>query len=102
MYIYSFIWGFAGGISYVHNAEITKIIEDLFDFNFPKADCIFDYFINMDNPKTFLNWATKVPEFTYNKEVPFFQMLVATIDTQKYSYLIEAMLDIEKPVILTG
>jgi dynein heavy chain len=38
----------------------------------------------------------------YNKETPFFQMLVPTIDTVKYSYLIESMLDMERPVILTG
>lgn len=29
-------------------------------------------------------------------------MLVPTIDTVKYSYLIEHMLDMERPVILTG
>jgi dynein heavy chain len=102
VYVYCFIWGFAGGMSSAHNAEITKTIEDLFDFNFPKADCIFDYLINPDNPKTFLNWTTKVPEFVFNKEIPFFQMLVPTIDTVKYSFLIESMLDMERPIILTG
>jgi len=79
-----------------------QTIEDLFDFNFPNADCIFDYLIDPDNPRNFLNWSTRVPEFTYNKETPFFQMLVPTIDTVKYSYLIESMLDMERPVILTG
>lgn len=29
-------------------------------------------------------------------------MLVPTIDTIKYSFILEIMLDIEKPVILTG
>ena len=29
-------------------------------------------------------------------------MLVPTIDTLKYSYVAELMIDIEKPIILTG
>lgn len=46
-YIYAFIWGLAGGISFVHNEEISSIIEDCFsDITFPRADSIFDHFVN--------------------------------------------------------
>lgn len=38
----------------------------------------------------------------FDKEAQFFDLLVPTIDTIKYSYVIEQMLDIEKPLILTG
>lgn len=37
-----------------------------------------------------------------DKEAQFFDLLVPTIDTIKYSNIIEQMLDIEKPLILTG
>lgn len=37
-YIYSFIWGFGGGISYTNNAELVTIVEELFsDITFPRA-----------------------------------------------------------------
>jgi hypothetical protein len=34
--------------------------------------------------------------------VQLLDLQVPTIDTIKYSYIIELMIDIEKPVILTG
>lgn len=32
-------------------------------------------------PPEFRNWTEVVPSFAYNKTLPFFQMLVPTIDT---------------------
>jgi hypothetical protein len=56
------IWGFGGGISYTHNEEISTIIEDLFpDIAFPRAECIFDRFINPESQQGFLNWSSKIP-----------------------------------------
>jgi dynein heavy chain len=43
-----------------------------------------------------------VPEFVFDKDAQFFDLLVPTIDTIKYSNIIEQMLSIEKPLILTG
>jgi dynein heavy chain, axonemal len=58
--------------------------------------------INPDTQINFLSWASKVPEFVYDKDTQFFDLLVPTIDTIKYSYVAELMLDIEKPFIITG
>ena len=41
-------------------------------------------------------------EFVYEKEMPFFQMLVPTIDTQRSAYCLEILLDKEKPTFFTG
>lgn len=102
-FIFAFIWGLGGGVSSDNNAQIQSAIEDTFtDFTFPRSECIFDHMINPDTQQSFLSWATKVPEFVFDKEVQFFDLLVPTIDTIKYSYVVELLLDIEKPVILTG
>ena len=63
---------------------------------------MLDHMLNPDTQQTFVNWSTKVPEFIYDKEAQFVDLLVPTIDTVKYSYVIELMIDIEKPCILTG
>lgn len=49
-----------------------------------------------------MNWSVRVPEFVFEKDAQFFDLLVPTIDTIKYCNIIEQMLDIEKPLILTG
>jgi dynein heavy chain len=102
-YIYAMIWGLGGGISFEHNLEISSMIEDAFpDMTFPRAETIFDHFIHPDTQQSFVNWNTKVPEFVVEKDAQFVDLLVPTIDTIKYSHIIEQMLDIEKPAILTG
>ena len=58
--------------------------------------------IHPDTQQSFVNWSVKVPEFVYDKEAQFFDLLVPTIDTIKYSYVLEIMISIEKPCILTG
>lgn len=51
---------------------------------------VFDYFCDMKStPPDFRPWQEVVPSFQYRKEVPYFQMLVPTMDTYRFSYLLE-------------
>ncbi len=53
-------------------------------------------------PPDFRPWAEAVPAFSYNREVPYFQMMVPTVDTVRFSYLLEACLDVQRSVLFTG
>lgn len=50
--------------------------------------------IHPDTQQTFINWSTKIPEFVIDKDSQTFDLLVPTIDTIKYSYVAELMIDI--------
>ena len=41
-------------------------------------------------------------EFVYNKDEPFFSILVPTVDTTRYSYLVSNLLNYKKNIYLTG
>ena len=47
-------------------------------------------------------WERIVPAFKYNKEVPFFEMLVPTVDTVRFGYLLEKLLKVNQSVLYTG
>uniref|UniRef100_A0AAY4DWD2 AAA+ ATPase domain-containing protein n=1 Tax=Denticeps clupeoides TaxID=299321 RepID=A0AAY4DWD2_9TELE len=47
-------------------------------------------------------WKRIIPSFTYNKETPFFEMLVPTIDTVRFGYLMEKLLSVSHSVLFTG
>lgn len=38
----------------------------------------------------------------YNNEIPFFEMLVPTVDTVRYGYLMEKLLSVGHSVLFTG
>jgi dynein heavy chain, axonemal len=48
------------------------------------------------------SWEKIIPQFKYNKDVPFFEMLVPTVDTVRYGYLLEKLLAVKQSVLYTG
>ena len=48
------------------------------------------------------SWERIVPTFKYNKEIPFFEMLVPTVDTVRFGYLLEKLLQVKQSVLYTG
>ena len=47
-------------------------------------------------------WEKIVLPFRYDSEVPFFEMLVPTMDTARYGYLLEKLLQVKHSVLFTG
>jgi dynein heavy chain, axonemal len=48
------------------------------------------------------SWNDVVPSFAYDKSVPYFQMLVPTLDTVRYSHLLDTCLHVQRSVLFTG
>jgi len=42
------------------------------------------------------------PAFNYNPEVPFVDVLVPTIDSVRFGYLMELLLSVNRAVLFTG
>ena len=47
-------------------------------------------------------WEKVIPGFKYSKETPFFEMVVPTVDTVRYGYLLEKLLAVKQSVLYTG
>lgn len=47
-------------------------------------------------------WQKIMPQFTYNKDIPFFETLVPTTDTVRFGYIMERLIYVNHPVFLTG
>jgi dynein heavy chain len=63
---------------------------------------VFDYFYDLRKDKSFKPWASKVPTFVYDKDIPYFELLVPTVDTYRNAYCLELLLSKEKPAFFTG
>ena len=69
---------------------------------FPPNQNVFEYFFDAKKDKSFKPWSSKVPAFVYDREVPYFELLVPTSDTYKHSFCLELLLSKEKPSFFTG
>ena len=66
---------------------------------------MFGCFLEMvDSEFNFKSWEEmkEEMEFVYEDNVPFFNLLVPTVDTVRYSYIIKWLLDFKKKIYLTG
>ncbi len=48
------------------------------------------------------HWSDSVPTFVYRKDLPFFQILVPTVDTVRFAALMDLCLAVDRSVLLSG
>ena len=61
---------------------------------FPSSGTVFDYYVDLTGPRgsDLRSWCECTPSFQYDKRKPYFQMLVPTLDTVRFSFLLEVWL----------
>jgi dynein heavy chain, axonemal len=51
---------------------------------------------------SFSNWDKRLEEFEFSRDQQFFDILVPTLDTVKYTYIMKLLLQAGKPVFIAG
>lgn len=47
-------------------------------------------------------WIKIMPAFEYNKDTPFFDIIVPTINTIRFGYIMQNLIMVNMPVLFTG
>jgi dynein heavy chain len=64
---------------------------------------LYDYQLSFQGGRPQLSlWAQAVPAFVYSKAVPYFQMLVPTVETVRVAALLDVCLAVRRPLLLVG
>ena len=85
-----------------HYEEFDAFIRRKFQgILFSNSDNVYGFYLDTAD-LTFKSWNDKSPNFEFNKDVPYFNLLVPTIDTIRYSYIVENFLKNNKLVYVTG
>jgi len=106
IFVFSFIWSFGTTVYEDFHYKIDDFIKKKFSgILFPTTDNIFGFYLHVDNTTgdfVFKSWNDITQEFIYEREVPYFNLLVPTIDTVRYSFIMEYLLVYNKKVFVTG
>ena len=101
-FAFAYTWALGGNTNpegiekfddFVHN-ELENSV------NLPGSS-LYELFVDVPNGQM-EPWKTIVPEFKYDPAASFFSMLVPTQDTVRFSFVMDACLDIGKSVLFTG
>jgi dynein heavy chain len=107
IFFFSFVWAVGGNLQDKDWGKFDTYVRELFAAErkvcIPGEGTVYDYYVSFtDQTPTLENWRMLVPTFSYRAEEPFFNMLVPTQTTVKYSYLMEKLLLGKKPTLFTG
>ena len=99
VFFFSFCWGVGGPLGQrdweTFDSYARDLFEDVREIKVPGAATVFDVYVNLEKypekESEFSMWDTIVPKFEYNPEVPFFEILVPTVTTVRYSWLFRTL-----------
>ncbi|VDO49605.1 unnamed protein product, partial [Schistosoma margrebowiei] len=124
-FVFSLLWGLAGSLIDTNWDKCDAFIRNLFDDlghrytinrsllndqsivnisvlqELPQHSDLWSCFVDMDT-RRMDNWDKLLNTFIYNKQIPFFDMIVPTIDTIRYGYMLDKLLAVNQSVLFTG
>jgi dynein heavy chain len=67
----------------------------------PPSGNLWNVYVNIQTRRLDL-WESLVPTFSYNSNIPFFEITVPTTETVRMGYIMERLLAVNHPVLFTG
>ena len=104
VYCYAFVWGIGESLVLQSRERLDSIVKDFFsNLNLPLHNSIFDLkLVKKGDTWRFLLFEDKIPKFKYYKDILYINIFVHTVDTIKFSYLLEKLILQHTPTFITG
>uniref|UniRef100_A0A2K5CLM4 Dynein axonemal heavy chain 2 n=1 Tax=Aotus nancymaae TaxID=37293 RepID=A0A2K5CLM4_AOTNA len=100
-FVFSMIWSVCASVDEEGRKKIDSYLREI-EGSFPNKDTVYEYFVD---PKM-RNWTSfeeKLPKsWRYPPNAPFHKIMVPTIDTVRYNYLVSTLVANQNPVLLVG
>ncbi|XP_001850815.2 dynein heavy chain 6, axonemal [Culex quinquefasciatus] len=104
LFTWCILWSFGGNLLDESKVGFEKFMRSIFsesDTALLPEGSLWDYRINTA-AKNWEKWAAIHPQFDYNPNIAYFDLLVPTLDTTKYGYVAEMLFRDQYPVLFTG
>jgi dynein heavy chain len=103
-FLYAFVWSFGVSVYDDYHEKLSDIIRDQFPgFVYPSSATLYNFYFSPEE-LGFQEWdqRLKTMEFTFTRETPYWDLLVPTSDSVRYSEIAEWLIHTRKPVFMTG
>eukprot|EP00698_Gefionella_okellyi_P021190 TRINITY_DN679_c0_g2_i1.p1 TRINITY_DN679_c0_g2~~TRINITY_DN679_c0_g2_i1.p1 ORF type:complete len:4462 (-),score=1316.63 TRINITY_DN679_c0_g2_i1:16-13401(-) len=108
LFVWAGIWAFGGALAREKGDDIRDDFNKWWRFNvdavkLPEGQSVFDLVVDAET-LTWATWESRVPKFTPVPDQPASSIFVPTVDTVRLTYLLNLLVDHEKPkpVMLVG
>ncbi|KAL7998900.1 putative AAA+ ATPase domain, dynein heavy chain region D6 P-loop domain-containing protein [Plasmopara halstedii] len=104
IFAFSIIWSIGATMPVDSHSRFDAFTRDLMTevkIKLPATGLVFDYFVDVKGAQ-FRAWSDVVPKFVYNQHVPYFQMIVATSESIRFTSLLRVLTSAKRPTYITG
>ena len=107
IFTFAFTWAIGGSVIDIKYKEMfDKYLRNKFNHVvYPNTESIHSVFLDIspnEGKILFRTWKDRTPEFNYVSGMPYFDIIVPTPDTIAYTQIVTWLLEINKPVFVTG
>uniref|UniRef100_A0A8C5L4X8 Dynein axonemal heavy chain 2 n=1 Tax=Jaculus jaculus TaxID=51337 RepID=A0A8C5L4X8_JACJA len=101
MFVFSMIWSVCASVDEDGRKKIDSYLREI-EGSFPNKDTVYEYFVN-PKMRTWTSFEEKLPKsWRYPPNAPFYKIMVPTVDTVRYNYLVSTLVANQNPVLLVG
>ena len=95
-FVWSLVWSIGGNVDDASRPKFQKFIKDRFSEELGSGASaflsdVYGYVVNPDSGE-FVSWSSLMEEFHYNHNQPYFNILVPTMDTTRYAYVLRKLM----------
>lgn len=104
-FAFSLLWSFGGPLTEKSHPIFDEMVRAMFPkLQIPLAGTMFDFKIEVteNGSVVWKHWKEYVPHFKFSSSNTFFSLFVPTVDTEKYSYIMELAVNMQRPSFFTG
>ncbi|ELR57060.1 Dynein heavy chain 2, axonemal, partial [Bos mutus] len=100
-FVFSMIWSVCASVDEEGRKKIDSYLREI-EGTFPNKDTVYEYFVD-PKIRSWTSFEDKLPKsWRYPPNSPFYKIVVPTVDTVRYNYLVSTMVASQNPVLLVG
>ncbi|XP_034551682.1 dynein heavy chain 2, axonemal-like [Notolabrus celidotus] len=100
-FVFSLIWSICASVDEDGRRKMDMFLREI-EGTFPIKNTVYEYYVDTKT-KTWATFEGTLPkDWRYNADAPFYKIMVPTVDTVRYNFLVKALVLGRYPVLLTG
>ncbi|XP_033636218.1 dynein heavy chain 2, axonemal-like isoform X2 [Asterias rubens] len=100
-FLFCLIWSVCSAVDEDGRKKLDNYIREI-EGTFPNKDTVYEYYVDPKN-KNWAHWEDKLRSgWRYPATAPFYKIMVPTVDTVRYNFLVSALMSTVQPVLLVG